>query len=109
MNFGIVGRTVDGFFRYQAWPTVTKDKKGVLCAASSGHRLAHVCPFGKNLLYISHDEGKSWLGPIIANDTYLGNRDAALVAWGDGQQLSWFSLPKEFYICAVQSRNGGKT
>ena len=97
MKFGIVGRTTEGFFRYQAWPTIAKDEKGVLYAASSGHRLGHVCPFGKDLLYISHDEGESWLGPIIANDTYLDDRDAGLIAWGDGQLLlSWFAHPAEF-------------
>ncbi len=94
----IVGRTTDGFFRYQAWPTVAKDANGVLYAGSSGHRLGHVCPFGKNLLYISHDEGASWDGPIIANDTYVDDRDAGLCAWGDGNLLlSWFSLTKEFF------------
>lgn len=98
MKFGIVGRSEDGFFRYQAWPTVAKDEKGVLYAAASGHRLAHVCPFGKDYLYISHDAGESWLGPIIVNDSYMDDRDAGLVAWGDGQLLlSWFARPKEFY------------
>lgn len=97
MKFGVINRVTDGFFRYQAWPTVAKDEKGVLYAASSGHRLGHVCPFGKDLLYISHDEGESWLGPIIANDTYMDDRDAGLIAWGDGQLLlSWFAHPGEF-------------
>jgi len=97
MKFGVVNRVTDGFFRYQAWPTVAKDENGVLYAASSGHRLGHVCPFGKDLLYISHDEGESWLGPIIANDTYLDDRDAGLIAWGDGQLLlNWFCHPGEF-------------
>lgn len=94
----IVGRSTDGFFQYQAWPTVAKDEKGVLYAGSSGHRLGHVCPFGKNLLYISRDEGKTWDGPVIANDTYMDDRDAGLCAWGDGKLvLSWFSLTKEFF------------
>jgi len=98
MKNGVVGRTTDGFFRYQAWPTVAKDANGVLYAASSGHRLGHVCPFGKNLLYISCDDGESWLGPIIANDDYMDDRDAGLIAWGDGQLLlSWFVHPREFY------------
>ena len=97
MDFTVVGRTTDGFFRYQAWPTVTKDENGILYAASSGHRLGHVCPFGKNLMYVSRDEGKSWEGPIIINDTYMDDRDAGLYAWGDGNLiLTWFSLRKEF-------------
>lgn len=98
MKNGVVGRTPDGFFRYQAWPTVAKDDNGVIYAVSSGHRLGHVCPFGKNLLYISRDEGESWEGPIIANDTYMDDRDAGLCAWGDGNLLlSWFSRSREFY------------
>ena len=96
MKFGVVGRTTDGFFRYQAWPSVAKDDKGVIYAASSGHRLGHVCPFGKNYLYISRDDGESWEGPIVANDTYMDDRDAGLCAWGDGNLvLTWFSLQKE--------------
>ncbi len=98
MKFGIVGRITDGFFRYQGWPTVVRGEDGTLYAASSGHRLAHVCPFGKNLLYISRDEGETWEGPTIINDTYMDDRDAGLCAWGKGNLLlSWFSLTKEFF------------
>ena len=98
MKFGIVGRTADVFFRYQAWPTVAKDEKGVLYAASSGHRLGHVCPFGKDFLYISHDEGDSWLGPIIANDTYLDDRDVGILYLGGKKLLvTWFCHPAEAY------------
>lgn len=98
MKSGIVGRTTEGFFRYQAWPTVTKDANGVLYAAASGHRLGHVCPFGKNYLYISHDEGESWEGPTVINDTYLDDRDAGLCAWGEGNLLlTWFNQPQSLY------------
>ena len=97
MQNSVVGRATDGFFRYQAWPTVAKDEKGVLYVAASGHRLGHVCPFGKNYLYISRDDGRTWDGPIIANDDYMDDRDGGLCAWGDGNLiLSWFSLTKEF-------------
>ena len=98
MDFSVVGRTTDGFFRYQAWPSVTKDANGILYAAASGHRLGHVCPFGKNLLYISRDDGKSWEGPIIANDSYMDDRDAGLCAWGDGNLvLTWFTLRQSLF------------
>lgn len=98
MEFGVVGRVKEGFFRYQAWPTVAKDDRGVLYAGASGHRLGHVCPFGKNYLYISHDEGQSWLGPITVNDNYLDDRDVGLCAWGDGKLLlSWFNPWKKLY------------
>lgn len=98
MEFGIVGRITEGFFRYQAWPTVAKDDRGTLYAVASGHRLGHVCPFGKNYMYTSMDDGKTWLGPTIVNDTLLDDRDAGLCAWGDGQLLlTWFNHPREFY------------
>lgn len=98
MNIQTVGRTAGGLFRYQAWPTVAKDEKGVLYVAASGHRLGHICPFGKNYLYISRDEGKTWEGPIVANDTCLDDRDGGLCAWGDGNLiLSWFNLRPESY------------
>ena len=98
MEFGIVGRTTEGFFKYQAWPTVARGEDGTLYAASSGHRLGHVCPFGKNYLYISTDEGKTWRGPQIINDTYMDDRDAGLCAWGDGNLLlSWFTATMNGY------------
>ena len=97
MDITIVGRC-EGLFPYQAWPTVAKDGAGTLYAASSGHRLNHVCPFGKDYLYVSRDQGASWQGPVIANDTYLDDRDAGLCAWGEGNLfLCWFNLPPDFY------------
>ena len=48
---GIVGRQ-SGMFSYQGWPTVCRDENGILYAACSGHRVAHVCPFGVNYLYM---------------------------------------------------------
>lgn len=98
MEFGIVSRITEGFFRYQAWPTVAKDEKGVIYVAASSHRLGHVCPFGKNHLYISRDEGRSWSAPMVINDTCKDDRDGGLCAWGDGQLLlSWFNNPLELY------------
>jgi len=98
MEFGVVGRIKEGFFRYQAWPTVARDDNGVIYAVCSGHRLAHVCPFGKNYLYISRDDGKTWEGPTIVNDTYFDDRDGGLCAWGDGKLLlTWFNPWKKLY------------
>ena len=92
MKYGIVYRQTTGYFRYQGWPTVAKAEDGTLYAVSSGHRLDHVCPFGKNLMYVSHDEGQSWSAPMIVNDTHLDDRDAGLVCWGDGNMLlTWFN------------------
>ena len=98
MKHGIVGRTPGGLFPYQAWPTVARDDSGTLYAAASGHRLGHVCPFGKTYLYVSRDEGDSWTGPIVASDTCMDDRDAGVCAWGDGNVLlTWFDLPISHY------------
>ena len=98
MKFGIVGRQDSGYFCYQGWPTVAKAEDGTLYAVSSGHRLDHVCPFGKNLMYVSHDEGETWSAPMIVNDTYLDDRDAGLVCWGDGNMmLTWFNNEPEVF------------
>ena len=99
MKYGIVSRTAEGAFRYQAWPTVTKGKDGTLYVAASGHRLNHICPFGIDLMYISTDEGETWSYPHIVNDTYLDDRDAGLLAWGDSNLLlTWFNhAPETFY------------
>ena len=98
MEFGIINRVSEGWYRYQGWPTVARGEDGTLYAAVSGNRLAHVCPFGKNLMYTSHDEGKTWSMPQIVNDTKLDDRDAGLVCWGDGNMmLTWFNNTEEVY------------
>jgi len=83
MKHKIVSRIEDGPFRYQAWPTVAKSKDGTLFVGASGHRQGHFCPFGKNYLYESRDEGETWVGPRIINDSYLDDRDVGLLTWGE--------------------------
>ncbi|MBQ3075681.1 MAG: hypothetical protein IJC26_06390, partial [Clostridia bacterium] len=94
MKHSIVSRCTSGAFRYQAWPTIAKGEDGTLYAVSSGHRLGHVCPFGKNLMVKSLDQGETWSSPVIVNDTYLDDRDAGLLVWGDNMLLSWFNHPE---------------
>lgn len=98
MKHYIVARNADSLFPYQGWPTVARDARGVLYVAVSGHRLGHVCPFGKNYLYISRDEGETWSVPLVVNDTAHDDRDGGLCAWGDGQLLmTWFHNTKQLY------------
>ena len=87
MKQGIIYRKTDGPFRYQAWPSVCCDENGVLYAVCSGHRVAHVCPFGKNLMFTSHDGGETWSPPIIVNDTRLDDRDAGITYLGNGKMI----------------------
>ena len=88
-------------FSYQAWPTVCKDDKGVLYCVASGFRMAHVCPWGKTVMYKSFDEGKSWTPPMIINDTFLDDRDAGIVYLGNGKLLvTFFNHPASVYLGA---------
>ena len=98
MKHFIIGRTENGFYRYQGWPTVCIDEQGVLYAVCSGNRLGHLCVFGKNYLYKSFDGGESWTSPAIINDTYLDDRDAGLTYLGGGKMLlTYFCHPWQFY------------
>lgn len=101
-----IGRRAESLFPYQGWPTVCRDKNGVLYAVCSGHRVGHVCPFGKNYLYKSYDEGETWSEPVIVNDTFLDDRDAGIVASDSGEMiLSWFNHPLAFYTDCFKNKN----
>ena len=112
MKHSIISRNADSLFPYQGWPTVARDDKGVLYVAASSHRLGHVCPFGKNYLYKSLDEGKTWSVPLVVNDSAHDDRDGGLCAWGDGNLLiTWFHNERELYreraaIAEDQPHNG---
>lgn len=99
MKTGIVSRITDGSFRYQGWPTVCADENGRIYVASSSHRLGHICPFGKDYMYVSDDCGETWSVPAVINDTSYDDRDAGIVALGGGRMLmTWFNHPRKFYL-----------
>ncbi|MBR2352984.1 MAG: exo-alpha-sialidase [Clostridia bacterium] len=95
---GIVNRVTGSIFGYQAWGTVARDEKGTLYTVTSGFRVSHICPFGKTVMYISKNEGKTWSPPIVINDTYLDDRDAGILYMGNGRMLvTWFThSPHEY-------------
>ena len=72
-----------GMHRYFAWPSVTRLQDGSLAAVASGFRLAHVCPFGKVVLFRSYDEGRSWTAPEVILDTPLDDRDGGICTFGE--------------------------
>lgn len=69
--------------RYFAWPTVARLQDGRLAMVASGFRTRHVCPFGKVVMCISDDEGKTWTRPMIVMDTPLDDRDAGILPFGE--------------------------
>ncbi len=72
---------------YFAWPTVTRLKNGVLAAVASGFRMEHICPFGKTVMSLSYDEGKSWTLPMPIVDTVLDDRDGGILAYGESSVM----------------------
>lgn len=90
---GIISRRTTGTFGYHAWGTVTKLTDGTLVAGCSGGRVYHVCPFGKSMLFFSHDDGETWSAPMIVNDSWMDDRDVGLTALpNNGLLMSWFTL-----------------
>lgn len=95
---GIINRVQGSVYGYQGWPTVARDENGTLYAVISGFRLQHVCTFGKTVMHISKDNGKTWTPPIVINDTYMDDRDAGIVYLGNGKMVvSWFTHSAHFY------------
>ena len=90
---GIVHRyPVTSSFKYNGWPSVCIDDRGVLYAVASSMRLTHVCPCGKNCMWVSFDQGKTWTPPIVINDSKFDDRDTGIVYLGDGKMMAtWFS------------------
>ncbi len=89
---GIVCRLPGERFGYFGWPTVARRDDGTLLVASSGLRSAHVCPWGKTVLNVSEDNGKTWSAPRVINDSPLDDRDAGIINLGGNKMLvAWFT------------------
>lgn len=88
---GLVSKPNYGKFNYNAWPSIINVRKGLMLAAWSGRRNAHICPFGKVMISRSYDGGHSWEPPYIAMDTPLDDRDAGLCAYNGKIYLTSFN------------------
>ena len=60
---GIVWRNPKSIFKYNGWPSVCRDERGVLYATASSFRIQHVDPVGKNAMFVSFNDGKTWTRP----------------------------------------------
>jgi hypothetical protein len=90
------------YFRYFGWPTVARLEDGTLALAASGFRHAHMCPWGKSVVWESHDEGRTWEEPEIVNDSSIDDRDTGLLALPGGKLLlTWFSSDMRHHYPAV--------
>jgi len=88
----------------QAWPTVIRKRNGELLLVYSGGRDAHICPFGRVEMMVSHDEGETWTWPRVILDTDLDDRDAGVVETKNGTLLvTTFSHGEyEYFIGEVE-------
>ncbi|MBI3922716.1 MAG: exo-alpha-sialidase [Armatimonadetes bacterium] len=89
---GVVSSLPEEQYGYFGWPTVARMEEGTLVVASSGLRSRHICPWGKTVLNISPDNGRTWSDPQVLTDTPLDDRDAGVICLGGKKQLvSWFT------------------
>lgn len=72
---------------YHGWPTLARRANGDLLLVCSGGREAHVCPFGRVELRVSHDAGATWGWPQVLLDTALDDRDAGVLETARGTLL----------------------
>ena len=90
------------YLRYFGWPTVARLEDGTLALAASGFRHGHMCPWGKSVVWESHDEGRTWDEPEIVNDSSIDDRDTGLLALPGGRLLlTWFSSDMRRHYPAV--------
>ena len=72
---------------YHGWPTVANMGNDRLAAVCSGARKGHIDPYGRVLLYVSDDLGKTWQGPTYLTNGPLDDRDAGIYLAPDGSWL----------------------
>ncbi len=73
------------------WPGLTRARNGDLLLAAS-ERKFHCCPFGREVVARSSDNGRSWSLPLEIYNSELDDRDSNLLTMPDGTViLSWFS------------------
>ena len=103
---GIICRLSGNPRGYFGWPSVARTEDGALLVASSGLRSEHVCPWGKTVLNVSHDDGRTWTAPQVINDSPIDDRDAGIISLGGGKLLvSWFTSDTRNW--AVDGRRRG--
>jgi hypothetical protein len=94
---------------YNGWPTLTRRRNGDLLVACSGGREAHVCPFGRVELMVSHDNGQTWGWPQVLLDSAIDDRDAGVLETAKGSILvtTFTSLAYEKGLLAAEKKKPG--
>ena len=77
----------NGLYDNYYWGSIARLADGRLAVATSGQRLAHICPFGKNVIVTSEDEGETWSEQKVIVNGPLDDRDVGLTPLADGGYL----------------------
>ena len=93
---------------YHGWPTLTRRSHGDLLVVYSGGRQAHICPFGRVELMVSHDHGATWGWPQVVLDSAMDDRDAGVMETARGALLvtTFTSLAYEKVLLAAEKKTG---
>jgi sialidase-1 len=99
---GMICSMSDQRYGYFGWPSVARTESGRLVVGVSGYRYAHICPWGKSVLFNSDDDGKTWSDPRVVNDTPLDDRDVGIISLGGEKLLmTWFSCDQRVRNCCL--------
>lgn len=94
---------------YHGWPTLTRRRNGQLVLVWSGGREAHICPFGRVDMMVSHDDGATWQWPQTILDSAMDDRDAGILETAQGTLLAttFTSLAYEPQLHAAEKKQPG--
>lgn len=84
---------------YYGWPSLARLNNSELVIGASGFRNAHVCPWGRVVLFSSQDNGNTWSAPQVIHNSMIDDRDVGLLVLEDGRLLvSWFTSDTRYYL-----------
>lgn len=69
---------------YHGWPTMTRRTNGDLIVVYSGGREYHVCPYGRQEMISSRDNGQTWTLPRVLTDSAIDDRDSGIIETSKG-------------------------
>ena len=73
------------------WPGIARAANGDIIVAAS-ERKSHLCPYGREVIMRSKDNGETWSLPQEVYNSEMDDRDANLLTLRDGTLvLSWFT------------------
>lgn len=73
---------------YHGWPTLARRANGDLIVVYSGGREFHVCPYGRQEMITSRDNGQTWTLPRVLADSAIDDRDSGVIETSRGTLIA---------------------